>query len=111
MACEEIEQHTFEQAVKFLAEPGNHIDYEVEIAEERLGKISNHHGALMTRETWLEAVADHSFIDYDGMGNEVSADGKILTSATIDIHPAGWIYPSTADKIRPETKYILWYNR
>jgi hypothetical protein len=117
MSCEDYgdvdKPHTFEEAVAYLNDESRptSIDYEVKIGEERDGKIREHQGALMTRETWLEAVKHKSFIDYDGMGNEVSADGKILTSATIDIHPAGWIYPSTADKIRPETKYILWYNR
>lgn len=103
MACEDYgdmdKPHTFEEALAYLA-AGHHIDYEV--------KIDTHQGALMTRETWLESVADHSFIDYDGMGNEVSADGKILNGI---LHPAGWIKPSQADQIQPDTKYVLWYNR
>jgi hypothetical protein len=89
--------HTFEEAVQFLAQ-GEWIDYEV--------KIDRHSGALMTRETWLESVEDGSFIDYDGMGDQVTEDGKILGGAGHD-----WIYPSTASEILPETKYILWYNR
>jgi hypothetical protein len=99
--------HTFEEALAELKTQA--IDYEVKIAEEVNGKIHEHQGALMTRETWLEAVKDHSFIDYDGMGNEVSEDGKILRSE----HnlPYGWLKPSQADKIRPETRFILWYNR
>jgi hypothetical protein len=91
--------HTFEQGLAHLAQ-GNWIDYEV--------KIDGHQGALMTRETWLESVADHSFVDYDGMGNEVSADGKILLTESSDYK---WLKPSNAAAIRPETKFILWYNR
>jgi len=91
--------HTFEEALAELKTQA--IDYEV--------RIDGHQGALMTRETWLEAVKDHSFIDYDGMGNEVSADGKVLKSELNGIY--GWIKPSQADKIRPDTAFILWYNR
>ena len=90
--------HTFEQGLEQLKTQA--IDYEV--------RIDGHQGALMTRETWLEAVKDHSFIDYDGMGNEVSADGKVLMGI---LHTAGWIKPSQADKIQPDTAFILWYNR
>ncbi|MBZ5660027.1 MAG: hypothetical protein LAO08_06430 [Acidobacteriia bacterium] len=93
------EFHTFEEGKQFLAQ-GNWIDYEV--------KVGHHNGALMTRETWLESVADHSFIDYDGMGNELTEDGIVLGVAPGE---PGWIYPSQAARIRPETKYILWYNR
>jgi hypothetical protein len=103
MSCETDWEnpHTFEEAVAFLkASETEAIDYEV--------KIDGHQGALITRDVWLEAVKNHSFIDYDGMANEVSADGKILNT---DSHACGWLKPSQADKIRPETAYILWYNR
>jgi len=99
--------HTFEEAVAYLR-AGNHIDYEVKITEQGEGRLSTHQGALMTRETWLEAVKDHSFIDYDGMGNEIAEDGALLKS---EINVTGWLKPSQAATIRPETKYILWYNR
>jgi len=95
-----LHPHTFEEAKQWLAEPGNHIDYEV--------KVGRHSGALMTRETWLESVADRSFIDYDGMGNEIDVNGNVLGEAPGN--PA-WIKPSEAADIRPETAYILWYNR
>jgi hypothetical protein len=91
--------HTFAEGVQYLAQ-GNFIDYEV--------KIGQHTGALMTREEWLQAVESHSFIDYDGMGNEVDENGNILGVTPGD---PGWIKPSRALTIRPETKYILWYNR
>lgn len=103
MACEDYgdmeKPHTFEEAVAFLKANGD-IDYEV--------KIDGHQGALMTRDVWLDAVKSHSFIDYDGMGNEVSEDGKILATESSTYK---WLKPSNALNIRPETKYILWYNR
>jgi hypothetical protein len=89
--------HTFEQAKQWLVENPGQYDYEV--------KIGRHSGALMTRETWLESVADKSFIDYDGMGDEVDENG-IISNVGGD-----WIRPSEASRIRPETKFILWYNR
>jgi hypothetical protein len=91
--------HTFGEAKHYLAE-GHPIDYEV--------RVCGHNGALMTREEWLDAVRSNSFIDYDGMGNELAEDGTIL-GAEPGKH--GWIKPSEASRIRPETKYILWYNR
>ena len=106
--------HTFDEAKQFLAQ-GEWIDYEV--------KIGRHDGALLTRENWLEAVADHSFMDGDGMGNEIDENGNVLgttpsvwegeprKSKLITVGDPGWIYPSQAAKIRPETKYILWYNK
>jgi hypothetical protein len=97
--------HTFAEAVEYLSQ-GNWIDYEV--------KIDGHSGALMTREEWLEAVESGSFIDYDGMGDQVTADGKIVKferDLRENYNVGGWIYPSEALRILPETKYILWYNK
>ena len=97
--------HTFAEAVEFLSQ-GEWIDYEV--------KIDKHRGALMTRENWLEAVADHTFMDGDGMGDQVTADGKIVKferDLEQNRNVGGWIYPSEASKLFPETKYILWYNK
>ena len=102
--------HTFEEAKQYLAE-GHYIDYYV--------KILTHDGALMTREEWLDSVESASFIDYDGMGNEIAEDGTVLgvvpptmegKLVTANGDP-GWIKPSEAGRIRPDTKYILWYNR
>lgn len=84
--------HTFEEGKQFLTE-GNHIDYEV--------KHEGHHGALMTREGWLESVEDHGIIDYDGFGDQVTQEGRLI----------GRIRPSAAKEILAETAYILWYNR
>ncbi len=109
--------HTFTEAVAYLTaeDRPTSIDYEVE--------IDGRQGALMTREVWLEAVADHSFIDYDGMGNEIDEHGNVLgvvphvwegeprKSELLKVGDPGHIYPSQAARIRPETKYILWYNR
>ena len=106
--------HTFAEGVEFLSQ-GEWVDYEV--------KFSGHTGALMTRENWLEAVADHGFMDGDGMGNEIDENGNILgvvpsqwegeprKSKLLKVGDPGHIYPSQAARIRPETKYILWYNK
>ena len=121
MSCETYgdmdNPHTFAEAVAYLSDetrPTN-IDYEV--------KIGDHQGALMTREVWLKAVESKSFIDYDGMGNEIDENGNVLgatpakwegeprKSKLLAVGEPGWIYPSQAARIRPETKYILWYNR
>lgn len=64
--------------------------------------VGGHQGALMTRDTWLDAVKDTSFVDYDGDGNQLTAEGKYI---------GGTIKPSQADTILPDTAYILWYNR
>lgn len=92
--------HTFEEAKQWLDENPGQYDYEV--------KIGNHSGALMSRETYLASVADHSLMDYDGMGNQVSEDGNVLGSKPGD---PGWIKPSGAANLLPETKYVLWYNK
>jgi len=84
--------HTFEEALEELKTQA--IDYEV--------TVGGHQGALMTRQTWLEAVEDSSFIDYDGYGNQLTADGKYI---------GGTIKPSQASTILPDTAFILWYNR
>jgi hypothetical protein len=110
MSYERDNPHTFDEAVEFLR-AGNHIDYEV--------KIGRHQGALMTRDEWLESVREHSFIDYDGMGNEIDAEGNILGTEPsvwegkilVKQGNPGWIKPSQASRIRPDTAYILWYNR
>ena len=107
--------HDFATAVQYLAE-GHHIDYEV--------KINGHSGALMTREQWLEDSEDGGmFTDDDGMGNEVDKDGNILgvrphrfegegkTRRLVEVGDPGYIYPSQRGRLRPETAYILWYNK
>lgn len=93
--------HTFAEAVEYLSQ-GNWIDYEV--------KIGDHQGALMTREEWLDSVESQSFIDYDDMGNEIAEDGTVLGDEP-EKRTTDWIKPSEAKRLRPETKYILWYNR
>ena len=111
------QEHTFEEAVAYLNDENRptNIDYEV--------KIGRHSGALMTREAWLDAVESKGFVDYDGMGNEIDVNGNVLgeiaavwegeprKSKLITPGEPGWIYPSQAARIRPETAYILWYNR
>lgn len=73
-------------------------------------RVARHHGALITREQWLDDVAGGGFIDYDGWGNELSESGEILGVGD-NPEDTGWISPSEAARILPETKYILWYNR
>jgi hypothetical protein len=90
--------HTFAEAVQYLAE-GHAIDYEVQ--------IDCHRGALLTRESWLEAVREHFFMDEDGMGNQVDKDGAVIKTGTM----GGWVRPSEADTLVPECTYILWYNK
>ena len=70
-------------------------------------RIGNRLGTLMTRELWLDCVADGGFIDYDGMGDQVNADGEIIGNE----EGSNWIHPSNAADILPETAFILWYNR
>jgi len=84
--------HTFEQGVEFLQE--HSIDYEVAIA--------GHHGALMTKESWLDDVTRGMLVDYDGYGSQVTSGG-LLTER---------IHPSAADTLmRDDTSYILWFNK
>lgn len=90
--------HTFAEAVQYLSE-GHGIDYEVE--------IDTHHGALMTRQEWLDDVKHHSLVDDDGMGNQVDASGNILKTGTF----GDWVQPSEAGTLLPECAYILWYNK
>ena len=59
-------------------------------------------GDLLTVEEWLEAVAQHYFIDYDGFGDQLDINKQIIGKH---------IYPSQAKELLPDTKYILWYNR
>jgi len=97
--------HTFAEAKEFLGQ-GNWIDYEVRIpAANRKSGVSS--GALLSRENWLQACADKSFIDYDGMGSQIDKDGNIMETGAF----GNWIYPSEAASIAPECAYILWYNK
>ncbi len=91
--------HTFDEGKQYLAE-GHGIDYEVAVQAEDKKYLSQ--GALMTREAWLAAVKDGSFIDYDGYGDQLTAEGKFIGAN---------VSPSRAFMVLPETAYILWYNR
>lgn len=83
---------TFEEAVQVVK--NGDIDYEV--------SINGQQGAFMTSKTWLECVESGGFIDYDGYGDQVDAQGKFI---------GGKISPSQARNILLATAYILWYNR
>lgn len=86
-----MQRHTFKEAVAVLEVAW--IDYGVE--------IDGHRGALMTREDFKNGCDECSFIDYDGSGNQVMADGTLTEK----------IRPSTIGLLREDTAYILWYNR
>ncbi len=53
--------HTFDEGKQYLAE-GHGIDYEVSVLAGD-GKYHSH-GALMTRDSWVEDVENGLFIDY-----------------------------------------------
>ncbi len=84
--------HTFDEGVEFLTE--HHIDYEVSIA--------GHHGALLTKESWLDSVARSFFVDEDGSGVQVTSGGAL----TDRIHPS-----AATVLMRDDTSYILWFNK
>ena len=92
MAYDGENPHTFDEGVAHLREQD--IDYEV--------SVGGHQGALMTRATWLEEVKHHNFIDYDGYGSQLTAEGKYI---------GGNLGPSMVGTIMADTAYILWYNR
>lgn len=104
--------HSFEEAKQYLTQPDCFIDYEVKFTAERPMPngtgLFTFQGALMTRDSWLEQVADHSFIDYDGMGHQFTEDGKLIPLKDV---LGSWIKPSQAGQIDPKCAYILWYNR
>lgn len=105
--------HTFEEAKQWLAEPENWIDYEVKFeaeAPDAMGVVKRREfdGALMTRQAWIESVADHTFMDYDGMGHQFTEDGKLIPLPEAF---GGWIKPSQALRLDPACAYILWYNK
>lgn len=81
---------TFAKAIQTL---GDSINYDV--------KIGDSEGALMSRAAWLESVESGMFIDYDGFGDQVTAEGQII----------GRTRPSAAKHLLDATAYILWYNK
>jgi len=79
-------------------------------------KIDGHTGHLMTLEEWKECCDDGGFIDYDGFGDAVDKNYKIIDMGKVDDFFDEMISPSDyadrgGEKIPLDTKYILWYNR
>jgi hypothetical protein len=107
--------HTFEEAKQWLAEPENHgaYDYEVKFRAEApnaKGELAERvfNGTLMTKQTWVESVGDYTFMDDDGMGHQVTEDGKVIM---LEGSFGGWIRPSQALRLDPKCAYVLWYNK
>lgn len=86
-------------AAKEALAGGVNICYEVHL---KLGRGDGwSQGALMTAETYKACVKEGSFIDYDGYGDMLDADGKDL----------GRTRPSAIKRFKAECVYVLWYNR
>lgn len=62
-------------------------------------------GDVMTREQFIAAVEDHSFIDYDGF-----AHPAIDVSGIIRQDLSTYIYPSQIDKLPVDSTHVVWYN-
>ena len=63
------------------------------------------YGDVMTREDWLDAVACHAFIDYDGSGHPAKR-----INGTIKMERAA-IWPSIADRLPADATHVVWFNR
>jgi len=79
-------------------------------------KIEGHSGKLFSLEDWKECCDAGGFIDYDGYGNAVDENYKIIDMGKVDDFFDEMISPSDYTirggvKIPLDTKYILWYNR
>ncbi|AMQ66057.1 hypothetical protein AAY80_137 [Stenotrophomonas phage vB_SmaS-DLP_6] len=75
------------------------IQYNVYVPGYSENKKSTHD--VMSREEWLDGVESHFFIDYDGYGDGIKADGKFVQR----------LRPSIADKILPGVDFIVWFNK
>ncbi len=64
--------------------------------------FSKDHGQdIMHRDVWFGQVECGAFIDYDGYGDMLDVDLKLI----------GRIRPSQAGAAPPEFEWIIWYNR
>jgi hypothetical protein len=78
-------------------------------------KIESFSGHLMTLEEWKQDCDDGGFTDYDGYGNAVDHEYKIIEISDSSDYEGNHIWPSDytkrgGNKIPTNTKYILWYN-
>lgn len=78
--------------------------------------INGYSGHLMPLQEWKECCDVGGFIDYDGYGNAVDSEYKIIQITDSLDYEGNHIWPSDyttlgGKKIPVDTKYILWYNR
>lgn len=87
-------------------------DYPEEILEEKLMDLANAvlimsrkgYGDLYFIEDFIEEVAIGGFIDYDGRGEWVDAEGNAIDYIRCDVD---WLLNN-----KPENaKFIAWYNK
>jgi hypothetical protein len=65
-------------------------------------EINGYQGFLLPFDEWVRDVHNGGFIDYDGYGDVLDKDFKIIRA---------FYYPSDYD-IKPEgAEYVLWYNK
>ena len=56
---------------------------------------------VMSRDVWLEGVEDSFFMDCDGYGDGIRADGSIVET----------VRPSQASQLDPAVEFIVWFNK
>lgn len=56
---------------------------------------------VMSKDTWLEGVKGGMFIDDDGYGNGIKADGTVVQR----------VRPSMADELGPDVEFVVWFNK
>jgi hypothetical protein len=68
--------------------------------------IDGYTGHLMTLDEWKADCDSGGFIDYDGFGDLVTADYKLLGEETCPSE-----YTKHNREYPAEAKYVLWYNK
>lgn len=68
-------------------------------------EIAGHTGHLMPLQDWKNECDSGGFIDYDGYGDLITKDYRIVGKTYPSQHTNG------KRQYDPEIKYILWYNR
>lgn len=99
-----------------FAEAQKSLDSTTDIVHEVT--IDGFTGALMTLKTFEDDCRNGAFVDYDGDGLQVSADG-VLLAYNPDHNIMANVYPSMItnanegayEEIFPECAYILWFNK
>ncbi len=75
------------------------IQYNVYVPGYSEYKKSTHD--VMSREEWLDGVECSFFVDYDGFGDGIKADGTFVQR----------LRPSIADEIDDAVDFIVWFNK